>query len=632
MHTFPWEPPEEPRHRPSPDDSAPHARNRDAATPEDAAQAAGASDAADARAIEQARIPAPLRNWQVVDIEGEATVMDSGVEEHPAAEDGFAPRRSIREQIDPVVVAVLTQRRIEIAPGEGAVLTVEVINNGDRAARFEVTIEGWIDERWCGELPMHIALQPGARRPVEIPITIPRQAKSQAGDYPLAVVARAARYPGRVTRLAATLAIQPFGAFSLSTLEPRQLSTGWFRPEAVMLIQLANLGNQTTVFQLHAHDRRHVCDYRFLLDAFLRDSSGGGPRHEAGDIGGYAEIALAADQRVEVPLEVRPLHMPLLRVSPQLVPFRVTARPVDDPALRRSVDGEVTCLPLVGPWHLVALAVLAVVALVGSGLAGLVLLLALRTTPAPSAQAPAPAPVVALVLKMDDLVPAPGGSAPGSQPAAPLIQPGDVTASGAGGIDGSAGGAPVVRADQVTAPGQELPPAAQTPLPQPRVGQAAPPTTVPGAAPRSNRADGTMTYAQMFREIALRYDLDWQMLAATAYVESGFDSLALGNQGALGLMQIQPATWHEWSPAVGVSDPFDSYSNTLVGAAYLDYLRSLLSQRGYPGQEWMLVAYNWGPDRLLAFLDAGGTWESLAAERRQYALDVLQIAATIPAN
>ncbi|MCC6169139.1 MAG: transglycosylase SLT domain-containing protein [Caldilineaceae bacterium] len=629
MHILPWEPPEESRRRPAPDDSTPHLENRPASA-EDTGSG-HAADWADDRvegagtaaedSVAQAHIPAPLRNWQVVEIEGEATVLDAGTGEGPAAQAQPAPRSPIREQIDPLVVAVLKQRRIEVAPGESERLAVEVVNNGDRAARFEVTVEGWIDERWCGELPVHVPLQPGARQVVEIAITIPREAKNQAGDYPLAVVARAARYPGRVTRLAATLAIRPYVAFTLAAPEPRQLSAGWFRPAAVALIRLANLGNQTTTFQLHAQDRRRVCDYLFWLD-------------ELGDSGERGQVTLAAGQSVEIALEVRPHQMPLLRVSPQTVPFCVTARPMDDPSLRRSVDGEITCLPLVGPWHLAAAAALAVVALVGSGLAGLVLLLALRTPPAPAVPAPAataaPVPLVAFVLKMDD---------PVTAPAASLVQPGDVTAPGSAGTAGRGSGEPpVVRADQVTAPGQELPPAAQTPLPQPVFAPASPPAdAAPGEAVGSSPTDsssagGTMTYAQMFREVALRYDLDWRMLAATAYVESGFDSLALGNRGDLGLMQIQPATWQEWAPAVAAADPFDSYSNTLVGAVYLDYLRSLLSARGYPGQEWMLVAYNWGPDQLLAFLEAGGSWESLAAERRQYALDILQTAATIPAD
>lgn len=613
MRTFPGEPPEEPRHRRGPDDSAP------SATPDPT------PDATDAPGGKLARVPAPLRNWQVVEIEGEATVVAEtpGGEAEKRAPTGQEPalRSPIHEQIDPVVVVVLHQRRAEVIPGEPTQLAVEVVNNGDKAALFEVTVEGWIDERWCGELPVRLSLQPGARRTVQIPFDVPRQVKSQAGEYPLAVVARSPRYPGRVTRLAATLVVGAYHAFTLHAQEPRRLSATWFRPAAVMLVTLNNLSNHTASFHLHAYDRRHACDYFFLLDPVLLD--------DAGDRGNRAQITLNAGRSAEIPLEVRPVQLPLLRVAPQVVPFRLKVQPTDEPSMRRSVDGEMACLPLIGPWHLAGLGVAAVVALVVSGLAGLALLLALRAPASPAAAPPSPAaaaPVVAIVLKMDDLVP--GGN---PQPAdgafqVPLIQPGDVTVPGAPGAatDSASGAPPVVHADQVTAPGEPLPPAAQTPL-QPVV--VAP---QPGAASSGPR--GSLTYAQMFQEIALRFDLNWQMLAATAYVESGFDALALGNQGALGLMQIQPATWQEWAPTVDANDPFDAYSNTLVGAAYLDYLRGLLGPRGYPGVEWMLVAYNWGPDHLLDFLEAGGAWESLDAERRQYALDILQIAATIPAN
>jgi membrane-bound lytic murein transglycosylase MltF len=134
----------------------------------------------------------------------------------------------------------------------------------------------------------------------------------------------------------------------------------------------------------------------------------------------------------------------------------------------------------------------------------------------------------------------------------------------------------------------------------------------------------------MFQQVALQYDLDWRLLAAQAYLESGFDSLALSGDGDMGLMQIRPGTWNEWAPTVDASDPFDSYSNVLVGAVYLNHLREQLSSRGQSRQEWMLVAYNWGPDKVFSHLSAGGTWESLDPARRQYAEDVLRIAASIP--
>jgi soluble lytic murein transglycosylase-like protein len=95
-------------------------------------------------------------------------------------------------------------------------------------------------------------------------------------------------------------------------------------------------------------------------------------------------------------------------------------------------------------------------------------------------------------------------------------------------------------------------------------------------------------------------------------------------------MQIMPSTWREWSPVVDVQDPFDAYSNVMVAAVYLDHLRSRLSERGHSQTEWMLVAYNWGIDKLTEHLDAGLDWDALPAESRQYALDILRMAETIP--
>lgn len=215
----------------------------------------------------------------------------------------------------------------------------------------------------------------------------------------------------------------------------------------------------------------------------------------------------------------------------------------------------------------------------------------------------------------------------------PLVQPGQVTRPGesaavtpltnhAGNQAGNQGSAEsgVVTAASVTQPGQTVPAAAAPAAAAPAV----------AAAPVAAAPARQMTFAEMFRDVALQYDLDWRLLAAQAYIESGFDSLALGADGDMGLMQVLPSTWREWAPAVAVSDPFDAHSNALVAAAYHDYLRAQLGKRGLPQAQWMLVAYNWGIDRLGDFLDAGGTWDELPAVRRNYAEDILRIARTIP--
>ncbi len=149
---------------------------------------------------------------------------------------------------------------------------------------------------------------------------------------------------------------------------------------------------------------------------------------------------------------------------------------------------------------------------------------------------------------------------------------------------------------------------------------------------RSQRMRGEITYEQMFREIARAHDLDWQMLARHAYRESGMDPMALGEDNDMGLMQIIPSTWNEFAPQVGVTDPFDPYSNVLVGATYLVYLREHFGELGYTDPHWMLVAYNWGPYNLHTLLANGGSWEEIPALPRQYALDILQISPNTSVN
>lgn len=134
-----------------------------------------------------------------------------------------------------------------------------------------------------------------------------------------------------------------------------------------------------------------------------------------------------------------------------------------------------------------------------------------------------------------------------------------------------------------------------------------------------------MTYEAMFREIAPRYGLDWRLLAGLAYQESRLNPWAIGRDNDMGLMQILPSTWNEWAPQVGVTDPFDPYSNVSVAAAYLAYLREYCQARGYPETQWMLIGYNWGPDNLRQLFERNGRWAQVPDKQRRYVLNILQV-------
>src|ERR1700685_1806926 len=96
----------------------------------------------------------------------------------------------------------------------------------------------------------------------------------------------------------------------------------------------------------------------------------------------------------------------------------------------------------------------------------------------------------------------------------------------------------------------------------------------------------------LFAVVGRTHDIDPELLEAMAEVESGGDPLSVSPKGALGLMQLMPAT----ASAFSVLDPFDPVANVMGAADFLDYLRKRfannLNLQGLPA---LLAAYNAGP-------------------------------------
>ncbi|MBI1685176.1 lytic transglycosylase domain-containing protein [Caulobacter hibisci] len=108
---------------------------------------------------------------------------------------------------------------------------------------------------------------------------------------------------------------------------------------------------------------------------------------------------------------------------------------------------------------------------------------------------------------------------------------------------------------------------------------------------------------------AARFGLSEDLIVAVIAAESAGDPRAVSPAGAMGLMQLMPATWAELRARLGLGDdPFDPRDNVTAGSAYL---RELLDRYGAPG---FLAAYNAGPRRYEQSL-AG---RPLPAETRAY--------------
>lgn len=111
-----------------------------------------------------------------------------------------------------------------------------------------------------------------------------------------------------------------------------------------------------------------------------------------------------------------------------------------------------------------------------------------------------------------------------------------------------------------------------------------------------------------FGEAGQKYGVDPLLLKATAWQESRFDPAARSHAGALGLMQIMPLTFAEFSPTGDALDPKESI---VVAAKY----HAWLSQRPWASAQLSpaerdsrcIAAYNCGPTRLARATRSNGS-------------------------
>jgi soluble lytic murein transglycosylase-like protein len=110
----------------------------------------------------------------------------------------------------------------------------------------------------------------------------------------------------------------------------------------------------------------------------------------------------------------------------------------------------------------------------------------------------------------------------------------------------------------------------------------------PGIRATTPTADAIVReqFEPLIREHAARHTLRVELVRAVIQVESGYNPRARSPKGAMGLMQLMPATARQ----LGVRNPYDPSENIGGGCAYL---RQLLDR--YSGNEELaLAAYNAG--------------------------------------
>lgn len=104
-------------------------------------------------------------------------------------------------------------------------------------------------------------------------------------------------------------------------------------------------------------------------------------------------------------------------------------------------------------------------------------------------------------------------------------------------------------------------------------------------------ADLSKAYHPIIKRIALKYRIDPELVHTIIRAESNYDAFAISSAGAMGLMQLMPATAAQY----GVQNIFDPAQNIEGGIRYLKDLVKL-----YEGQkqqtQLVLAAYNAGQE------------------------------------
>jgi len=188
---------------------------------------------------------------------------DVTTDEPPALED------VLDDASDPKIGASLEQRHFSAPASEWLEIPVTVTNLGELEASFEVKAEGLphIEFGQTRSANLHAA---GGEQTVVIKLRPQRVSANTANEMrPFWIIVRSpSHYPGRIVRLAATLAVPPFTEFAFISLRGAQEKHNrWWRlplneivPRGQHRLELKNNSNCERVFQVAAIDPVNTLD------------------------------------------------------------------------------------------------------------------------------------------------------------------------------------------------------------------------------------------------------------------------------------------------------------------------------------------------------------------------------------
>lgn len=120
-------------------------------------------------------------------------------------------------------------------------------------------------------------------------------------------------------------------------------------------------------------------------------------------------------------------------------------------------------------------------------------------------------------------------------------------------------------------------------------------------------------YSPIIQEAATKHGIDPKLVHAVIHAESAYDAKAISSAGAVGLMQLMPATARQY----GAQNRKDPKQNIFAGTRYLKYLLGLFNN----DLALSVAAYNAGENAVKKYHNQIPPY----AETQQYVKKVLQL-------
>lgn len=112
-------------------------------------------------------------------------------------------------------------------------------------------------------------------------------------------------------------------------------------------------------------------------------------------------------------------------------------------------------------------------------------------------------------------------------------------------------------------------------------------------------------YSEYITKYASEYGVDEYVIASVINIESGYDPKAISKAGAIGIMQLIPATAFDMADRLDMTITEDSLydvdTNIRLGVFYLSYLLKIFDGNITNA----LASYNWGMQNVKNWLDMG---------------------------